>query len=47
MDIISSVGDPNELNLDPDPEFWPNLDLDPRLSILKNNISKSNFKEFF
>ena len=29
MDIISSVGDPNELNLDPDPEFWPNLDQDP------------------
>ena len=21
--------DPNTLNLDPDPKFWPNLDLDP------------------
>ena len=24
-----SVGDPNTLNLDQDPEFWPNLDPDP------------------
>ena len=47
MDIISSVVDPNTLNLDPDPEFWLILDLDPRLSILKNNVSKTNFKEFF
>ena len=21
--------DPNTLNLDPDPEYWPNLDPDP------------------
>ena len=26
---VSSVVDPNTLNLDPDPGFWPNLDLDP------------------
>ena len=24
-----SVQDPNELNLDPDPEYWPNLDPNP------------------
>ena len=24
-----SVVDPNTLNLDQDPEFWPNLDQDP------------------
>ena len=24
-----SVVDPSTLNLDPDPEFWPNLDRDP------------------
>ena len=24
-----SVVDPNTLNLDPDPGFWPNLDPDP------------------
>ena len=28
---ISSVVDPNTLNLDPDTEFWPNLDPDPGL----------------
>ena len=27
--IRSSVVDPNTLNLDPDPGFWPNLDQDP------------------
>ena len=27
--FFSSVVDPNTLNLDPDPEFWPNLDPDP------------------
>ena len=26
---LSSVVDPNTLNLDPDPGFWPNLDPDP------------------
>ena len=26
---LTSVVDPNTLNLDPDPEFWPNLDPDP------------------
>ena len=29
--FFSSVVDPNTLNLDPDPEFRPNLDLDPGL----------------
>ena len=28
----SSVVDPNTLNLDPDPGFWPNLDPDPDLN---------------
>ena len=47
--------DPNTLNLDPDPRFWPNLDpdpgpdpdLDPGLyeqSILKEKI-QNNFRE--
>ena len=26
---VSSVVDPNTLNFDPDPGFWPNLDPDP------------------
>ena len=25
----TSVVDPNTFNFDPDPGFWPNLDLDP------------------
>ena len=29
--VRTSVVDPNTLNLDPDPEFRPNLDLDPGL----------------
>ena len=29
--ICTSVVDPNTLNLDPDPELWPNLDPDPEL----------------
>ena len=31
--VDSSVVDPNTLNLDPDPDpvFWPNLDPDPGL----------------
>ena len=39
--LCSSVVDPNTLNLDPDPGFWPNLDPDPGLyvqSILKEKI---------
>ena len=40
MRNINSTGtvDPNTLNLDPETEFWSNLDPDPRvnLSILKN-----------
>ena len=31
---IISVVDPNTLNLDPDPEFWPNLDTDPVLYVI-------------
>ena len=27
--VLSSVVDPNALNLDPDSGFWPNLDPDP------------------
>ena len=27
--LLFSVVDPNTLNLDPDPGFWPNLDPDP------------------
>ena len=27
--LLTSVVDPNTLNLDPDPGFWPNLDPDP------------------
>ena len=27
--LPTSVVDPNKLNLDPDPGFWPNLDPDP------------------
>ena len=33
--------DPNRLNLDPDPEFWLNLDLDPRGYV--NNFEKTFF----
>ena len=35
--VKASVVDPNTLNLDPDPELWPNLDpdSDPGLPILK------------
>ena len=29
--VTVSVVDPNTLKLDPDPEFWPNLDPDPDL----------------
>ena len=29
-----SVVDQNTLNLDPDPEFWPNLELDPEPGFL-------------
>ena len=29
FELLSSVVDPNTLNLDPDPGFWPNLDPDP------------------
>ena len=39
--------DPNTLNLDPGPEFWPNLDPDPGLSF---NFEKKDYfrdKQFF
>ena len=29
--VSTSVVDPNTFNLDPDPEFWPNLDPYPEL----------------
>ena len=41
--------DPNTLNLDPDPEFWPNLDPDQdpelcyQLNERKNILDKNNF----
>ena len=31
VQYLTSVMDPNTLNLDPDPEFWPNVDPDPGL----------------
>ena len=31
VSLQASVVDPNTLNLDPDPGFWPNLDPDPGL----------------
>ena len=41
------VLDPNTLNLDPDSEFWPYLDLDPVLCTHfekdKNSFAKKNF----
>ena len=30
---LSSVVDPNTLNLDPDPKLWSNLDPDPGLPV--------------
>ena len=45
----TSVVDPNTLNLDPYPGFWPNMDPDPdrssiKLSILKEK-NKNNLRE--
>ena len=31
---LLSVMDPKTLNLDPDPEFWPNLDPDPSSRVM-------------
>ena len=47
--------DPNTLHLDPDPEFWPNLDSDPDpgpgtdLDVInfEEKIINNNFKELF
>ena len=36
--------DPNTLNLDPDPEFWPNVDPDPGLGY---QFWKKNLKIIF
>ena len=47
--FVISVEDPNTMNLDPDPGFWPNLNPDPELynqfwkkkfqiSLEKNNL---------
>ena len=40
ISLQTSVVDPHTLNLDPDPEFWPNLDPESRvmLSILTKNF---------
>ena len=40
MRVFISVVDPNILNLDPDSEFWPNLNPDPELLSIekKKNI---------
>ena len=45
--VASSVVDPNTLNLDPDPGFWPNLDPDPGLYCTINFKRKNsnNFRE--
>ena len=47
-DRKSSVVDPNTLNLDPDPGFWPNLQLNPELCYqlrkkIKNNVKEKQF----
>ena len=43
------VLDPNTLNLDPDSEFWPYLDLDPVICTHfekdKNSLAEKNFLE--
>ena len=41
--------DPNKLNSDPDPEFWPNLDPDPDFFLLfnlENNVKNSLIQKF-
>ena len=40
--VYISVVFQNTLNLDPDPEFWPNLDPDPGLPIL-SIFKRTNF----
>ena len=40
--------DPNTLSLDPDPEIWSNLDLDPGgrgMSLILKEKFKNNFRE--
>ena len=39
-----SVVDPNTLNLDPDPGFWPNLDPDPDLGLYNQFWKRKNSK---
>ena len=36
--------DPNTLNLDPDPGFWPNLDPDPDPDPGPDQFGKKKFK---
>ena len=45
---IISVVDPNTLNLDPDPEFWPNFVPNPNLGSDPGLLSilKEKFKNF-
>ena len=31
----TNVVEQNKLNLDPDPEFWPNSNLDPRIPVIR------------
>ena len=38
----TNVVDPNTLNLDLDPKFWPNLDPDPGVDILSILKGKNN-----
>ena len=47
--VLCSVVDPNSLNFDPDPEFWPNLDSDPGEKKNLDNFRENNFllKIFF
>ena len=47
LSVFSSVVDPNTLNLDPDPGFWPNLDPDPGLQYRYASILKEKIKFFF
>ena len=41
------VVDPNALNLDPDPGFWPNLDQDPIQARIRIQCYAINFERNF
>ena len=49
VSLQASVVDPNSLNLDPDPGFWPNLDPDPGLDpgFYIQSILKKKIQNFF